>query len=83
MKTHHSYIIPCGLLLVVIGLFIRYHIGRRRFNRRGLAGLQQFNSYGAGLITTVIESLINIIGTLTLWAGIFLLAIAGFYRGYF
>jgi hypothetical protein len=29
MEKHHSYIMPCGLLLAALG-FIRYHIGRRR-----------------------------------------------------
>lgn len=78
MKTHHSSIVPLGLLLVAIGLFIHYQIAKRRFNRRGIAGLQQFASYGVGLLTTIIETIFHLIGTLILWAGIFLLAIAGF-----
>jgi hypothetical protein len=78
MKAHHYDIIPCGLLLLVIGLFIRYQIGKRRFNRRSITGLQQFSSYGAGVLTILAESMIYFIGTIILWAGIFLLAIAGF-----
>jgi hypothetical protein len=77
MKTHYSLVIPCGFLLIAIGLVIRYQIGRRRFNRRGIGGLQHFDGYGRGLITTIIENFINLMGTLILRAGIFLLVIAG------
>jgi hypothetical protein len=78
MEKHHAYMIPCGLLLVVLGLFIRYHIGRRRFNRRGIGGLQQFPTYGRFILTVTIERLIYFIGTIALWTGLFLLAITGF-----
>jgi hypothetical protein len=78
MEKHHSYTVPCGLLLVAIGSFIRYHIGRRRFNRRGIGGLQQFPSYGRFIFTVTVERIIHFIGTLALLAGLFLLAIAGF-----
>ena len=67
-----------GLLLSAIGLFIRYHISRRRFNRRGIGGLQQFPTYGRFLLTVTIERIIYIIGTLCLLAGLFLLAVTGF-----
>ncbi|MCC8423558.1 hypothetical protein [Mucilaginibacter sp. UR6-11] len=78
MKTHHSYTIPCGLCLIGICLFIRYHIGRRRFNRRGTAGLQSYSSYGKAMATTFLERLILFIGNLCGLAGLCLLAIAGF-----
>ena len=67
-----------GLLLTAIGLFIRYHIGRRRFNRRGIGGLQQFPTYGRFILTVTIERIIYFIGTLCLLAGLFLLALTGF-----
>jgi len=67
-----------GLLLTAIGLFIRYHIGRRRFNRRGIGGLQQFPTYGRFILTVTIERIIHFIGTLCLLAGLFLLALTGF-----
>jgi len=67
-----------GLLLSAIGLFIRYQIGRRRFNRRGIGGLQQFPTYGRFIFTITIERIIHFIGTLCLLAGLFLLAVTGF-----
>ncbi|RVT98439.1 hypothetical protein EOD41_16750 [Mucilaginibacter limnophilus] len=78
MKAHHSYIIPCGLFLFAICLFIRYHIGRRRFNRRGIGGLQQFSSYGKAVIITFLERLVLFIGNCCGLAGLGLLAVAGF-----
>jgi hypothetical protein len=78
MKAHQNYYAPCGWLLLALGLFIRYHIGRRRFNRRGIGGLQQFPTYGRFIFTVIVERLFYFIGTLCLLAGLFLLAVAGF-----
>ncbi|MES2278665.1 MAG: hypothetical protein V4592_21725 [Bacteroidota bacterium] len=78
MKTYQNYHIPCGLLLLALGLFIRYHIGRRRFNRRGIGGLQQFPTYNRYIFTVIVERVIYFLGTLSLLAGLVLLAIAGF-----
>lgn len=80
MEKHHSYSLPVGLLLLALGLFIRYQIGRRRFNRRGICGLQQFPTYGRFLFTVMVERVVYTIGTLCLLAGIVLLAIADFYH---
>jgi hypothetical protein len=78
MYAHHSYSIPCGLFLPGIGLFIRYRIGKRRFDRRGMAGMQQFPAYGRAVVVTSLERLILFIGNLSLLAGLLLLVMAGF-----
>ncbi|MCR8560321.1 hypothetical protein KXD93_21895 [Mucilaginibacter sp. BJC16-A38] len=52
---------------------IRYIISRRRFNRRGVAGLQQFSSYEKWWITTRIENLFNLLALMAILAGAFLL----------
>jgi hypothetical protein len=67
-----------GMILSALGLWLRYHIGRRRFNRRGIGGLQQFPTYGRFIFTVIIERVIHFLATLCLWAGLILLAIAGF-----
>jgi len=66
------------MLLIATGLFIRYHIGRRRFNRRGIGGLQQFSSYGKAVVITAIEKLANFLALLCLIAGVLLIAVAVF-----
>ena len=38
-----------------VGLAIQRTIGIRRFNRRGVSGLQHFNNYFIGLFTLLIE----------------------------
>jgi len=74
----YNSIAPIGIVLSLLDLFIRYQIRRRRFNRRGIAGLQHYSSYGIGFCTTIIETLLNFIGLLFILSGLFLLAVAGF-----
>ena len=59
-----------GSLLLIAGLFIRYQIGRRRFNRRSIAGVQIYSSYIKAILITIIETLLNIVGALFIVAGI-------------
>ncbi len=56
-----SYYNIYGIIFLLIGVFIRYQIGKRRFDRRNIAGLQIYSSYLKGLITTVIETLLNLL----------------------
>ncbi|MET3501261.1 hypothetical protein ABIC45_002873 [Mucilaginibacter rubeus] len=67
-----------AMILFLTGLFIRYQISRRRFNRRGIGGLQQFPTYGRFIFTMAVERIIFFIGTLCLLTGLVLLAVAGF-----
>lgn len=39
-----------GISLIALGIIILYIIGRRKFRRRGVAGLEGFSSYQAGSI---------------------------------
>ena len=59
-----------GVLLLIAGLFIRYQIGRRRFNRRSITGVQIYSSYIKAILTTIIETLLNIVGALFIVVGI-------------
>jgi len=55
-------------LLFLVGVGLRLFIGMRRFNRRGLGGLQHFKNYFVGLLTLFAEQLLKWIGTaLMLW----------------
>ena len=64
-----------GIVAIVIGLFIRYQVGRRRFNRRNGAGVQQFGSYNKALMTTATERLFIIVAGLLLIGGIILILV--------
>lgn len=62
-----------GFILTALGFTIRYIIGRRRFNRRGITGLQVFSSYENWWLTTRLESLFSLLALLAILAGLFLL----------
>ena len=68
----HNHITLHACILLGIGLIIRYWIGRRRFNRRSIAGLQLFSSYEKWWLTTRIEALFYFLGLLAIGSGIFL-----------
>jgi hypothetical protein len=78
MEKYHLSALTGGLALTALCLVLRYLIGRRRFNRRGVAGLQQFRSYRHFVVTATIEFLIITAANLCGLVGLFLLAVAGF-----
>jgi hypothetical protein len=64
-KTFRTVIINAmKILLLLFGLLVRYIIGRRKFNRRNIAGIQGFKSYAIAVLTMTIEKLANIIAAL-------------------
>jgi hypothetical protein len=67
---HTSYTNHYGILLIIAGLYIRYQIGRRRFNRRSIAGVQIYSSYFKGLLTAITETLLNVTGALLIIIGL-------------
>lgn len=65
-----SYYNIYGIIFLLIGVFIRYQIGKSRFNRRNIAGLQIYTSYLKGLIIATIEKLLNFFGMLCIVLGL-------------
>lgn len=66
-----------GWLLIGVGIVIRYIIARRKFNRRGVGGLQHYRSFERGVLTTFFEwvfrwaaILMMVYGVLCLLAGL-------------
>jgi hypothetical protein len=78
MNTQFNYTVRCGLLLSVVCLLIRYQVGKRRFNRRGIGGVQHFSSYSQAITVTILERFCLFVANICGLAGIFLLAVAGF-----
>lgn len=62
-----------GIALVVFGFGIRYWVGRRRFYRRGLAGLQQYSSYSKSLIVSIFERFANFLSVPMILIGLLML----------
>jgi hypothetical protein len=74
MKQKHTLFV-LGISLLLIGLFIRLAIGRRRFNRRNAFGIQQFQSYDQNLVTRSGEGCAGLFANFLILAGIlFMLA---------
>jgi hypothetical protein len=66
-----------AVALILAGLFIRYKIAQRRFNRRSMTGLQWFPSYGNAVITRFLEGLATTIGKIMIFIGVLCL-LSGF-----
>ena len=70
---HQPILFVAGIASLILGLIIRYSVGRRRFNRRTPFGLQQFRSYNQALATRGGEGCARGIGTLLILAGLVLI----------
>lgn len=69
---HQPILFVAGIVLLLLGLIIRYSVSRRRFNRRTLFGLQQFRSYNEALATRGGEGCARTVGTLLILTGLVL-----------
>jgi hypothetical protein len=58
------------LALAFVGVFIRYRINRREFNRRNAMGIQGFSSYEKARFTVFIEGIGRSIGFLFIIIGL-------------
>ncbi|MGY3053846.1 hypothetical protein ACVWYG_002047 [Pedobacter sp. UYEF25] len=70
-----SYNNSNGILFLLIGVFIRYQIGKRRFDRRNITGLQIYSSYLKALMISIIEKLLNFFGVLCIVLGLIAIVI--------
>ena len=84
MKVHIATILATtvgmkglAIIIIIIGVSIRYWLGRRSFDRRNHFGLEGFKSYKKMRFTRALETFVNLIAGLLILAGIivFLLAL--------
>jgi hypothetical protein len=60
METIFNYLETAPIaVLFAIGIALRLWVGMRRFNRRGIGGLQHFSNYFVGLATLFVEFLVK------------------------
>ena len=62
-----------GGLFLSMGIALRYIIDRRRFNRRGIGGLQHFRNYERAVFITFLEWLGCLTANALMLLGLFLL----------
>lgn len=64
-----------GISLIALGIIILYIIGRRKFLRRGITGLEGFSSYQAAILIRFSEALFRLLAWGMLLIGAFLTGI--------
>jgi hypothetical protein len=67
-----------GIILICLGLLIRYVIARRKFNRRAMTGAQGFSSFEKAWITALVEKNIGWLSTVMIIIGFLALAASVF-----
>jgi type II secretory pathway pseudopilin PulG len=67
-----------GILATLAGVALLMWTGRRRFNRRNVAGVQEFSSYGQSVGHRLAESLVDSFGGLVMAVGLLALFGAGY-----
>ncbi|SHH16364.1 hypothetical protein SAMN05444388_107130 [Flavobacterium johnsoniae] len=63
-------VITIGIFFVILGFIIRYKINKRRFNRRGTDGLQQFKNYEQAWLVTLIERILMVLSFIIIVTGL-------------
>ena len=68
--SHSFQVALVSILFLVLGIGIRYKIGKRRFNRRNMMGIEIFSSYEGKTLTRAIEGLGMLISIFFILAGL-------------
>lgn len=72
-------VITIGIFFVILGFIIRYKINKRRFNRRGLAGLQHFKNHEQAWLVIFVERIFMVLSFIIIVTGlIFSIAVVFF-----
>ncbi|WP_312079385.1 molybdenum ABC transporter permease [Chryseobacterium sp.] len=67
-----------SIVFLLLGFALRYWINRRKFNRRGVAGLEGFSSYEKATAVRFLERIGKIVSIFLILIGI--LFLYGYYR---
>jgi uncharacterized membrane protein YidH (DUF202 family) len=75
--VHHILSLLIGLALFAAGMFLRFKVNEKQFNRRNMAGVEEFSSYGKSVATQSAEKFLRLIAGFLIIVGIitFLLAL--------
>ena len=68
-------ILIIGLFILVVGYLIRYIIGKRKFKRRAITGLEGFKGYNSALTSKFFERILLIIAKIFIIAGVFFIGL--------
>jgi len=73
-------VLICGILLLIFGIVIRYVIGRRRFKRRTIGGMQAFTGYNKSLLIPFIEGILMVLSFFMIIGGIIFIGLYSFFN---
>ena len=59
-----------GILSVIISIILKHWVGKRKFYRRNVAGIEEFKSYGSAVITDLLEKFVSFIAKVLIILGI-------------
>lgn len=62
-----------ALVFLAAGFFLRFQINKRQFNRRNVAGIEEFKSYGSAYTTQMAEKVGRLVGIFLMVIGVLLL----------
>ena len=69
-----------GIIVLILGLIIRYIIRRRRFYRRTYGGMQKFENYNKAQAIPLIEKIFMFLSTIMVFVGLFFIGVWYFNR---
>jgi hypothetical protein len=58
-----------GILSVIISIILKHWVGKRKFYRRNVAGIEEFKSYGSAVITDLLEKFVSFIAKVLIILG--------------
>lgn len=64
-----------GILALVIGIGIRFLINRRKFNRRNVAGVEEFSSYTSSVGNRFLEFIGRLISFVLILIGLYVIIV--------
>jgi hypothetical protein len=67
-----------GIVFILLSIYLSYWRGKRKFNRRNMAGLETFSTYEKSLTTRWLENSASFISILLMVLGIIILLAAYF-----
>lgn len=80
IMLHHENLIAAakaskigGILLIVIGSVLIYHVRRRRFNRRNPFGLETYQNFESATLNGCYNKFVGLLGSCCMFLGILLL----------
>lgn len=61
-----------SIICVITGLLLKYMVGRRKFSRRNVTGIERFRSYNQMILIRAFENIMNTLAKLLLTSAIIL-----------